>query len=55
MPRSARKYNQNQTYNIMLRGNDRQNLFIDEDDKNKIIQTVAEKKETVLFIYMHTV
>lgn len=40
----------------MLRGNDRQNLFIDEEDKNKIIQTVAEKKgNNAFYIYAYCV
>lgn len=40
----------------MLRGNDRQKIFVDDDDKNKIIQTITEKKKEGAFsIYAYCV
>ncbi|MFZ5646606.1 MAG: transposase [Bacillota bacterium] len=44
MPRHARVFSRSQVYHVMLRGNDRQNIFIDEDDKNKIIDILTDKK-----------
>jgi REP element-mobilizing transposase RayT len=45
MPRSARKKSEKQVYHIMLRGNNKENIFIDEGDKLRIIDTLQEKKK----------
>lgn len=49
MPRKARLLSRSQVYHIMLRGNDRQKIFIDEEDKNKIIEILSEKKKNDAF------
>ena len=36
---------ENQVYHVMLRGNDRQKIFIDQEDKERIIATIKEKRE----------
>ena len=44
MPRYPRKYSKTGIYHIMLRGNERKDIFIDEEDKEKFIKTVIKKK-----------
>lgn len=44
MPRHPRVLSATQTYHIMLRGNNRQDVFIDDEDKARIIATISEKK-----------
>ncbi|MCL0085547.1 transposase, partial [Thermodesulfovibrionales bacterium] len=39
-----RVLSETQTYHIMLRGNNRQDVFIDDEDKARIIATISEKK-----------
>jgi len=52
MPRQARVLSRSKVYHIMLRGNDRQKIFLDEDDKNKIIAILSDKKRNeAFFIY----
>jgi putative transposase len=45
MPRYAREKCEKQVYHVMLRGNNRENIFIDEEDKSRIIDTLKYKKE----------
>jgi len=45
MPRCARKRSENQIYHIMLRGNNKEEIFIDEEDKSRIIEIIEEKKK----------
>ncbi|MEW6173529.1 MAG: transposase [Bacillota bacterium] len=44
MPRHARVLSKTQTYHVMLRGNNRQDVFIDDEDKARIIATIWDKK-----------
>lgn len=44
MPRHARILGEKQVYHIMLRGNNRENIFIDDEDKTKILDILGEKK-----------
>lgn len=56
MPRYARVLSQTQIYHVMLRGNDRQKIFIDEDDKNRIIDILSDKKKSgAFYIYAFSV
>jgi putative transposase len=45
MPRYARIKSQTQVYHIMLRGNNREKIFIDEEDKARMIDTLGDKKK----------
>jgi putative transposase len=45
MPRYARIKSQTQVYHIMLRGNNREKIFIDEEDKARMIDTLGHKKK----------
>ena len=50
MPRHARMLSKTQTYHVMLRGNNRQDVFIDDEDKARIIATISDKKREDRFI-----
>ena len=45
MPRNARVKSQSGYYHIMLRGNERRNIFNDDDDKLRFLETLNEKKQ----------
>jgi putative transposase len=49
MPRYARQYSKTGIYHIMLRGNERKDIFIDEEDKEKFIKIVFQKKTNNAF------
>lgn len=44
MSRHPRQYSKTGIYHIMLRGNERKDIFIDEEDKGKFIKIVFKKK-----------
>ena len=48
MPRSARKRSASGIYHIMLRGINRQDIFHDEDDKQRFLGILKKVKETSL-------
>ncbi|MCX7920973.1 MAG: transposase [Clostridia bacterium] len=50
MPRYARTISQSQTYHVMLRGNNKEPIFIDDDDKNRIVDTIFDKKSNGAFL-----
>ena len=45
MPRQRRKLGESKTYHVMVRGNERKNLFIDDEDKVRFIDTLYEKNK----------
>lgn len=45
MPRQQREKSKSGYYHIMLRGNERRNIFKDEEDKLRFIETLHEKKQ----------
>ena len=45
MPRSARQISNTKVYHIILRGNDKQDIFYDEQDYKKFIKEIQETKE----------
>lgn len=49
MPRAARKKSQSSIYHIMIRGINRQDIFEDNEDREKFIQTLAIYKEKCNF------
>lgn len=56
MPRYARKKSEKQVYHIMLRGNNREKIFIDEEDKLRIIDTFEDKKKAAeYYLYAYCV
>lgn len=44
MPRQQRILSENGTYHVMMRGNERKNLFHDQEDKQRFIDTLLAKK-----------
>ena len=56
MPRYARLKSQTQVYHIMLRGNNREKIFVDEEDKARMIDTLGDKKKAEeYFLYAYCV
>jgi REP element-mobilizing transposase RayT len=49
MPRLPRKYNDIGIYHIMVRGNAKQDIFIDDQDKRKFVKTILQKRKEGLF------
>ena len=50
MPRSARETSNTKVYHIILRGNDKQDIFYDEQDYRKFIKEIKETKEKYQYI-----
>jgi len=50
MPRIPREYSETGIYHIMVRGNARENVFIDNQDKRKLLKIIFEKKKDELFL-----
>ena len=54
MPRLQRKRSKSSMYHIMIRGNERKSLFLDDDDRERFVDILYEKKkkgEYELFAY----
>jgi len=54
LPRQKRKLGLSKIYHIIARGNEKKDIFLDEEDKNKFIQIITNKKkknEYTLFAY----
>ena len=45
MPRIARQYSESDVYHIIIRGNDKQDLFYDDDDRYLFKDRLKESKE----------
>ncbi len=45
MPRQRRMLGESKTYHIMIRGNERKNLFIDNEDRVRLLDTLYEKNK----------
>ena len=45
MPRKARKFSNTKVYHIILRGNDKQDIFFEEQDYKKFIKEIINTKE----------
>ena len=45
MPRAARKVSSTKVYHVILRGNDKQDLFFEEEDYKKFIKEIKNTKE----------
>ena len=54
MPRQRRKIGLSKIYHVITRGNEKKDIFLDDEDKNKFIQIVINKKrknEYILYAY----
>lgn len=45
MPRESRKRSESKIYHVMIRGNERKQIFLDDDDKIRFIDILKEKKQ----------
>jgi REP element-mobilizing transposase RayT len=52
MPRQQRQKSQSGYYHIMIRGNERRNIFLDDKDRLQFVDTLYEKKQVHRF-YLH--
>ena len=43
MPRQARIYSETGIYHIMMRGNEKKKIFLDDEDRRRFIYTLFEK------------
>lgn len=50
MPRTPRKHSETGIYHIMIRGNAKENIFNDNQDKGKLLKIVLEKKKNNKFL-----
>lgn len=54
MGRVQREYSSTGCYHIMLRGNERKKIFLNEDDRERFLETLLKKKkETELAVYAY--
>jgi REP element-mobilizing transposase RayT len=54
MPRYARKRSSSKVYHVMLRGINRMPIFLDNDDRNRFLETISRmKKEREYEIYVY--
>ena len=49
VPRSARTISESNIYHIMFRGNELRDIFIDDEDRNKFLNTLLEKSKAENF------
>jgi putative transposase len=52
--RQARSKSESGIYHVMLRGNERKSVFLDEEDKNRFVEIMLQKKEaagSLLYAY----
>ncbi len=52
MPRQGRQLSESKIYHVMIRGNARKNIFLDEEDKNRFIEILSEKKKIEILLSM---
>jgi putative transposase len=45
LARQARSKSESGIYHVMLRGNERKPVFLDEEDKNRLVEIMLQKKE----------
>ncbi|MDF2636237.1 MAG: transposase like protein, partial [Pelosinus sp.] len=50
MPRQGRQLSESKIYHVMIRGNARKNIFLDEEDKNRFIEILSEKNKDRKFV-----
>lgn len=49
MPRVARKLSNSQVYHVMVRGNEKKSIFLDDEDRLKFVSVLGEKKKETGF------
>ena len=53
MPRMARKESSTKVYHVILRGNDKQDIFFDEQDYKKFIEELKNTKENHVHLVIY--
>jgi putative transposase len=56
MSRIQRIFSKSGIYHVMMRGNEKKNIFIDDEDKNKVLSLIENKKaENNFYLYAYCV
>jgi putative transposase len=50
MPRQGRQLSESKIYHIMIRGNERKNIFLEDEDKKRFIEILSEKNKDRKFV-----
>lgn len=50
MPRQGRQLSESKIYHVMIRGNEKKNIFLEDEDKKRFIEIVNEKNEKRKFV-----
>lgn len=50
MPRQMRKLSKSRVYHVIIRGNERKKIFLDDDDRTRFIDTLWDKKKEKQFL-----
>lgn len=45
MPRQMRKLSQSKIYHVMIRGNEKKDIFLDDEDRERFLYTIREKNK----------
>ncbi len=52
MPRQQRKISMTNTYHVMIRGIERNKIFLENDDKEKFIEILIQKKKSEGYVIL---
>jgi REP element-mobilizing transposase RayT len=50
MPRQARKLSESKIYHVMIRGNEKKDIFLDNEDKIRFIDILCEKNKSQTYV-----
>lgn len=53
MPRVARKVSMTKVYHIILRGNDRQDIFFEDQDYKRFLRLILLQRKNINMRYIH--
>jgi len=53
MPRHGRILSESKVYHVMMRGNEKKNIFLDNEDNEKLLEIIVKTKEKGWFIYAY--
>lgn len=54
MPRQMRKLSESKIYHVMIRGNEKKDIFLDDEDREEFLRIISKKnKEKNWYIYAY--
>lgn len=54
MPRQGMQLSESKIYHVMIRGNERKNIFLEDEDKKSFIEILSEKIRIKNLLFMLT-